>query len=152
MKDGHQNTRQWSFPHPAQCLWVWIIQFVSTKAAFVIAGMCSQGPYPGCCALDSLSHHIQCRFQEISPHTGDDISQRLLKNVTSLCSVKGISLNTFIVCVHSLLVGFQNIQVRSGWKTHFYLIAVLHLTATFLKKNPNIYIYIYVQYIWISQI
>lgn len=70
VSDGHQNTNQWSFSHPARCLWVWIIQFVSTKAAFVIAAMCSQALYPGCFALYSLIHHIRWRLQEINPHTG----------------------------------------------------------------------------------
>lgn len=82
LKDGHENTNQWSFSHPAQSLWAWIIQFVSTKAAFVIAAMCSRALYPACFALYTLIHHIQPRFQEIRLHRGrrdEGISQRSLK-------------------------------------------------------------------------
>lgn len=56
--------------HPAQCLWVWIIQFVSTKAQFVTAGMFSQALYPGCFALYTLIHRVRGRFQESNPHRG----------------------------------------------------------------------------------
>lgn len=52
---------------------------MSTKAAFVIAGMFSEALYPACSALYTLIHRVHCRSEEICQ--GDGVSHWLLNAV-----------------------------------------------------------------------